>query len=48
MTGNGGPFEADYVVIGGGAVGMSFVDVILAESDASVIMVDRRAHPGGH
>ncbi len=47
MTGNG-PFEADYVVIGGGAVGMSFVDVILAESDASVIMVDRRAHPGGH
>lgn len=27
---------------------MSFVDVILAESDTSVIMVDRRAHPGGH
>jgi hypothetical protein len=47
MTGNGG-FEADYVVVGGGAVGMSFVDVILAESDATVIMVDRRAHPGGH
>ena len=42
------PFEADYVVIGGGAVGMSFVDVIVAESEASVIMVDRRAHPGGH
>ena len=48
MTGDGGLFEADYVVIGAGAVGMSFVDVILAESDASVIMVDRRAHPGGH
>jgi len=47
MTGDG-PFEAEYVVVGGGAVGMSFVDVILAESDASVIMVDRRAHPGGH
>lgn len=47
MTGDG-PVEADYVVVGGGAVGMSFVDVILAESDASVIMVDRRAHPGGH
>ena len=46
-SGNGG-FEADYVVVGGGAVGMSFVDVILAESDATVIMVDRRAHPGGH
>ncbi len=40
--------EADYVVIGSGAVGMSFADVILAESDASVVMVDRRAHPGGH
>ena len=40
--------EADYVVVGSGAVGMSFVDVILAESDASVIMVDRHAHPGGH
>ena len=44
----GDELEADYVVIGSGAVGMSFVDVILAESDASVIMVDRRAHPGGH
>jgi hypothetical protein len=40
--------EADYVVVGCGAVGMGFTDVILAESDASVIMVDRRAHPGGH
>ncbi len=40
--------EADYMVIGSGAGGMSFVDVIVAESDASVIMVDRRAHPGGH
>ncbi len=47
MTGHG-ILEADYVVVGGGAVGMSFVDVILAESDATVIMVDRRAHPGGH
>ncbi len=47
MTGYG-TLEADYVVVGGGAVGMSFVDVILAESDATVIMVDRRAQPGGH
>jgi hypothetical protein len=39
---------ADYVVIGSGAVGMSFVDVILAESDATVIMIDRHARPGGH
>jgi hypothetical protein len=40
--------EADYVVIGAGAVGMSFVDVLVAESDASVVVVDRRARPGGH
>lgn len=40
--------EADYVIVGGGAVGMGFADVILAESEATVIMVDRRAHPGGH
>jgi hypothetical protein len=40
--------EADYVVVGAGAVGMSFVDVLVAESDASVVIVDRRARPGGH
>ena len=40
--------EADYVVVGSGAVGMAFADVILSESDASVVIVDRRAHPGGH
>jgi hypothetical protein len=40
--------DADCVVVGSGAVGMSFVDVILAESDANVILVDRRPHPGGH
>jgi hypothetical protein len=40
--------EADYVVVGSGAAAMSFVDVILAESEASVIMIDRRAKPGGH
>jgi hypothetical protein len=41
-------WEADYVVVGSGAVGLSFVDVILSESDATVIVVDRRPHPGGH
>jgi hypothetical protein len=44
----GSRVEADYVVVGAGAVGMSFVDVVLAESDASVVVVDRRARPGGH
>ncbi|MFK7830309.1 MAG: NAD(P)/FAD-dependent oxidoreductase [Congregibacter sp.] len=40
--------DADYLIIGSGAVGMAFADVILAESDATVIMVDRYAKPGGH
>jgi hypothetical protein len=40
--------EADYVVIGAGAVGMAFADVVVAESDASVVVVDRRDRPGGH
>lgn len=40
--------EADYVIAGSGAVGMAFADVILTESDATVIIVDRYAKPGGH
>ena len=40
--------EADYLVIGTGAVGMAFVDTLLDESDASVIMVDNHHAPGGH
>ncbi|MFT4796832.1 MAG: hypothetical protein ACJAXW_000984 [Candidatus Azotimanducaceae bacterium] len=40
--------EADYLVIGTGAVGMAFVDTLLDESDATVIMVDNHHLPGGH
>lgn len=40
--------EADYVIIGSGAIGMAFADVIIHESDASIIMIDRYAKPGGH
>ncbi|MEM7080495.1 MAG: FAD/NAD(P)-binding protein, partial [Pseudomonadota bacterium] len=40
--------EADYLVIGSGAMGMAFVDTLLSETDASVIMVDRHHQPGGH
>lgn len=40
--------EADYLIIGAGAVGMAFADVILSESDASIILVDRLHKPGGH
>lgn len=40
--------EADYLVVGCGAGGMAFTDSLIAESDAQVVMVDRRHAPGGH
>jgi hypothetical protein len=40
--------ETDYLVVGAGALGMGFVDVLLDRSDADVVMVDRRHRPGGH
>ncbi len=40
--------DVDYVVIGAGLAGMAFTDALIAESDASVLMVDRRHGPGGH
>lgn len=40
--------EADYLVIGAGAMGMAFTDVLLTETDATVVMVDRYGLPGGH
>jgi NAD(P)-binding Rossmann-like domain len=42
------PIETDYLVIGGGATAMAFVDTLLSESDAHVVMVDRNHRPGGH
>ena len=40
--------SADYLVIGGGAMGMAFSDVLIAETDATVIMVEKHHQPGGH
>lgn len=40
--------ETDYLIVGSGAVGMAFADVILNETDASMIIVDKYAKPGGH
>ncbi len=40
--------QTDYLIIGSGAVGMAFVDTMLAESEARFIMVDRHHMPGGH
>lgn len=40
--------ETDYLVKGCGALGMGFVDVMLRESDATFVIVDRGEAPGGH
>jgi hypothetical protein len=39
---------ADYLVVGAGAVAMSFVDTLLEESSARIAIVDRRHRAGGH
>lgn len=40
--------EADYLVVGAGAMGMAFVDTLLAESNATIVLVDENHQPGGH
>ena len=40
--------EADYLVVGAGAMGMAFSDAIVTETDKSVILIDRHHRPGGH
>ncbi|OFJ53355.1 NAD(P)-binding protein [Mycolicibacterium grossiae] len=40
--------EADYLVVGAGAMGMAFVDTLITETDATVVLVDRNDAPGGH
>ena len=40
--------EADYLIIGAGAMGMAFADTIVTETTASVAIVDRYHQPGGH
>lgn len=42
------PIDTDYLVIGAGATAMAFVDTLLTETDATVVMVDRYHQPGGH
>jgi NAD(P)-binding Rossmann-like domain len=41
-------FDADYLVVGAGAMGMAFVDTLIAETDATVALVDAGPQPGGH
>ncbi len=41
--------ETDYLIIGAGAMGMAFADELVNQSrDVRIILVDRRATPGGH
>lgn len=40
--------QADYLISGAGATALSFLDVLLTESDATAVVVDRRDAPGGH
>lgn len=40
--------QTDYLISGAGASALSFLDVLLAETDANVVIVDRRDAPGGH
>ncbi|NRB01849.1 MAG: NAD(P)/FAD-dependent oxidoreductase [Rhodobacteraceae bacterium] len=40
--------EVDYLISGAGASGLSFLDVLIHESDATAAIVDRRDAPGGH
>ena len=40
--------KTDYLVVGAGAMGMAFIDVLMAESEATVTVVDRYHQPGGH
>jgi hypothetical protein len=41
-------FDTDYLIIGGGASGLAFADTIIAETDATVTIVDKDFGPGGH
>ncbi|QYJ07655.1 NAD(P)-binding protein [Qipengyuania flava] len=41
--------QTDYLIIGAGAVGLTFADTLLAEDpEAHVTFVDKHAKPGGH
>jgi hypothetical protein len=40
--------ETDYLVVGAGVTGLAFADALVDESDAEIVLVDRRDRPGGH
>lgn len=40
--------ETDYLIVGSGAVGMAFADVLFHETNHRMVIVDRHHAPGGH
>jgi cation diffusion facilitator CzcD-associated flavoprotein CzcO len=40
--------DTDYLVVGAGAMGMTFTDALIDHADVHVTLVDRRHAPGGH
>jgi NAD(P)-binding Rossmann-like domain len=40
--------DADYLVVGAGAMGMAFTDALIDHADVRVALVDRRHSAGGH
>ena len=40
--------DTDYLIVGAGAAGMAFADTLVTDSDAEMVIVDRRHSPGGH
>jgi NAD(P)-binding Rossmann-like domain len=45
---NDGKLQADYLIVGSGAVGMAFADTLVTETNATIIIVDKHQKPGGH
>lgn len=48
MTSMTRTIDADYLVVGAGAMGMAFTDALIDHADVRVAMVDRRHAAGGH
>jgi NAD(P)-binding Rossmann-like domain len=45
---NAPELHTDYLIKGAGAMGLAAADVLLAETDARLLIVDRHHRPGGH
>ncbi|MEM6748394.1 MAG: NAD(P)/FAD-dependent oxidoreductase [Pseudomonadota bacterium] len=40
--------DVDYLIIGAGTTGICFADQLFTDTDATIAIVDRRGHAGGH